>query len=130
VRRVGGLRGIGEPAALLREVVAGLFGARADLEGGRFELSPWLPEDWRTLVLRRLRFHRTLLDVEVRPRAEWVTIKLAVSFGPPIALALSLRNVPPVARVMVDEIELAGPRAIFTVAGEHEASFFFGGPLR
>jgi len=129
-RRVGGPRRIAEPGALLAEVVGGLFGARADAEGGRFELAPWLPEGWRTMALRRLRLHRTVLDVEVRPRAEWATVRLAVSFGPPIALALSLRNTGPVARVMLDEIELAGPRAIFTAQGEHEARFFFGGEAR
>jgi glycosyl hydrolase family 65 len=129
-RRVGGPRRIAEPAALLAEVVGGLFGARSDVGGGRFELAPWLPEGWRTMALRRLRLHRTLLDVEVRPRAEWATVRLAVSFGPPIAVDLWVRNTAPVARVMVDEIELAGPRAIFTVQGEHEARFFFGGEAR
>ena len=127
---MGGPRRIAEPAALLAEVVGGLFGVRSDVAGGRFELAPWLPEGWRTMALRRLRLHRTLLDVEVRPRAEWATVRLAVSFGPPIAVDLSVRNTAPVARVMVDEIELAGPRAIFTVEGEHEARFFFGGETR
>ena len=112
---------------LLREIVAGLFGARADAEGGRFELLPWLPEGWRTMALRRLRCHRTLVDIEVRPRAEWATVRLAVAFGPPIALALGVRNTEPVARVTVDEVPLEGERAIFTLSGEHEAMFFFGG---
>ena len=122
-----GRHGIADPGGLIGDVVGGLFGARADQEGGRFDLAPWLPEGWRMMALRRLRLHRTLLDVEVRPRVEWVTIKLAVTFGPPIALALSVRNTGAVAGVIVDEVEVAGPRAIFTVQGEHEARFFFGG---
>ena len=112
---------------MLRAVVSGLFGARADGEGGRFELAPWVPGDWRKLALRRLRLHRTLVDVELRPRAEWATVRLEVGFGPPIPLALTLRNVGPIVRVAVDEVELAGPRAIFTLQGQHEVMFFFGG---
>jgi hypothetical protein len=125
-RRVGG-PDVLDPDAVIREVVAGLFGARGDAVGGRFELVPWLPESWRTMALRRLRCHRTLVDIEVRPRAEWATVRLAVTFGPPIALALGVRNTGPVARVTVDEVPLEGARAIFTLSGEHEAMFFFGG---
>ncbi|HTL04993.1 MAG TPA: glycosyl hydrolase family 65 protein, partial [Gemmatimonadales bacterium] len=66
--------------------MAGLFGARADAAGGRFELAPWIPAGWRTMALRRLRCHRTLLSVDVRPRAEWVTVRLEVGFGPAIPL--------------------------------------------
>jgi hypothetical protein len=110
----------------LREVVGGLFGARADQAGGRFELSPWIPEGWPSLALRRVRFHRTIVDIELRPRAEWTRVRLAVSFGPPIPLALSLRNTPPVARVSVDEVALARDLAIFTLSGEHEILFFYG----
>jgi len=124
-RRVGA-RALPDPAGFLREVVAGLFGARADEPGGRFALAPWVPEGWNSMRLRRLRLHRTLVDLEVRPRAEWATVRLAVSFGPPIPLALSLRNTPPVARVTVDEVALERDPAIFTLADEHELVFFYG----
>ena len=124
-RRVGA-PALPDPAGFLREVTGGLFGARADDPGGRFALAPWLPEGWSSMVLRRLRLHRTLVDVDVRPRAEWATVRLSVSFGPTIPLALSLRNTPPVARVTVDEVALAGDRAIFTLAAEHELIFFYG----
>jgi hypothetical protein len=125
-RRVGAAA-FGEPTSFLREVVAGLFGARADGEGGRFELAPWLPEGWRSMALRRLRCHRTLLDIELRPRSEWATVRLELNFGPAIALALSLRNVGAIARITVDEVVLEGRRAIFTLQGQHEVVFFFGG---
>ncbi len=125
-RRVGAAA-LGEPGSFLREVVAGLFGARADGEGGRFELAPWLPEGWRSMALRRLRCHRTLFGIEVRPRSEWATVRLELSFGPAIALALSLRNVGSIARITVDEIALDGERAIFTLQGQHEVVFFFRG---
>jgi hypothetical protein len=115
-----------DPEALLGEVVGGLWGARADGEGGRFEVSPWIVPGWKTMTLRRLRLHRTLIDIEVRPRAEWITCRLDASFGPPVALALALRNAPTVARVTIDEVVLHGPRAIFTVSGEHEAVFYLG----
>ena len=78
------------------------------------------------MALRRLRLHRTLVDVEVRPRAEWATVRLSVSFGPTIPLALSLRNTPPVARVTVDEVPLVRDRAVFTLSDEHELVFFYG----
>jgi len=121
-----GAHALTDPPAFLREVVGGLFGARADQAGGRFELSPWVPEGWQNLALRRARFHRTLVDIELRPRAEWTTVRLSVSFGPPIPLALTLRNTPPVARVTVDEVALARDLAIFTLSDEHEILFFYG----
>ena len=123
-RRVGPAA-LPEPEAFLAEVVAGLFGVRADAEGGRFELAPWIPEGWRSMALRRLRCHRTLLSVELRPRSEWATLKLELTFGPAIALAVRLRNAGPIERITVDEIALEGERAIFTLQGQHEVVFFF-----
>lgn len=128
-RRVG-THTLADPEAFLREVIAGLFGVRADAEGGRFVIAPWLPHGWRSMAVRRLRFHRSLVDIEVRPRAEWASVRLKLTFGPPIALALSLRNTGPVGRVTVDEIALQGDRAIFTLSGEHEAMFFLEGDPR
>jgi hypothetical protein len=122
-----GPRALRDPEGFLHEVVAGLFGIRADAEGGRFAVSPWMPDGWRSMAIRRVRFHRTLLDLEVRPRAEWATVRLNLTFGPSIALALSVRNAGPVGRITVDEHPLEGDRAIFTVTGEHEAMFFFEG---
>ncbi|MGH7561247.1 MAG: hypothetical protein ACRENB_09525 [Gemmatimonadales bacterium] len=121
-----GRHALTDPEAFLREVTGGLFGARAEGTGGRFEAAPWIVDGWKAMALRRLRCHRTLLDVEVRPRAEWITCRLEVTFGPPIPLELSLRNVPPVSHVTVDEVTLHGARAIFTAAAEHEVVFFLG----
>ncbi len=129
LRRVG-THTLPDPETFIREVVAGLFGVRADAEGGRFVLSPWLPDGWRSMALRRLRLHRSLVDVEVRPRAEWTSVRLKLTFGPPVALALTVRNAGPVGRVTVDEIALQGDRAVFTLSGEHEAIFFFEGDAR
>jgi len=116
---------LADPADLVLRVVAGLFGVAADQEGGRFGVSPWLPEGWRALALRRLRCHRTLLSVEVRPRAEWVTLRLEVDFGPAIPLRVALRNTGPISRVTVDEVPLDGPRVVFTLESRHEVVFFF-----
>jgi hypothetical protein len=124
-RRVGA-PALPDPDGFLREVVGGLFGARSDQEGGRFGIAPWVPEGWSAMALRRLRCHRTILDVEVRPRAEWATVRLSVSFGPPIPLALRLRNTRPVARVALDDVPLGRGTAIFTLSAEHEAVFFYG----
>jgi len=118
--------GIIEPDEFLGRVVGGLFGARLDGIGGRLELAPSIPDGWRSMAARRLRAHRTLLDVEVKPRAEWVTVRLAVMFGPPIAVAVGLPEEQPVARVTADEIPLDGPRAILTAADEHEVVLFLG----
>ena len=128
-RRVGA-HTLRDAEAFLREVVAGLFGVRADADGGRFIIAPWLPPGWRSMAIRRLRLHRSLVDVEVRPRGEWAGVRLKLTFGPAVALALSVRNAGPVGRVTVDEIELQGDRAVFTLAGEHEAMFFFEGAPR
>lgn len=124
--RVGGAA-LPDPAGFLDEVVGGLFGAVAEPVGGRFSLSPWLVEGWRRMALRRLRLHRTLIDVDIRPRAEWATVRLAVTFGPPVPLALSVRNAGQVSRVTVDEIALDREPVVFIAAGEHEAVFFFKG---
>lgn len=125
-RRVGPAA-LPEPEQMLRDVVAGLFGARSDAGGGRFELAPWLPEGWRSMALRRLRCHRALVDIELRPRAEWVTLKLELGFGPAIALSVGLRNVGSIERITVDEVALEGERAIFTLQGQHELVFFLRG---
>jgi len=125
-----GAAALPDPAGFVREVVAGLFGATTDQGGGRFGLAPWLVEDWKRMVLRRLRLHRTLVDVEVRPRAEWVTLRLEVKFGPPVPLALSVRNGGRISRVTVDEVSLDSPRVIFTLGGEHEVVFFFEESIR
>lgn len=116
-----------DPAGFLREVVSGLFGAAADLDGGRFALSPWLVAGWKRMTLRRLRLHRTLLDVEVRPRVEWATVRLEVTFGPPVPLLLSVRNGGRISRVTVDEIVLDSEQVVFTASGEHEVMFFYQG---
>ena len=128
-RRVGP-RALPDPAGFLREVASGLFGAAADLDGGRFAVSPWLVHGWRRMALRRLRLHRTLLDVEVRPRAEWVTVRLEVTFGPPVPVALSIRNGGRVSRVTVDDVVLESEQVVFIVSGEHEVMFFFRGDWR
>jgi hypothetical protein len=118
-----------EPVRFLHQIVAGLFGIRSDGAGGRFEVAPWLVPDWRSLALRRLRCHRTLLDLEIRPRAEWATVAFERTFGPAIPLAVSLRHAGAIARVMVDEVALEGERAVFTLQELHEVVFFFrGGP--
>ena len=122
-----GPQALPDPGEFLRDIVSGLFGAAADLSGGRFALTPWLVEGWRRMALRRLRLHRTLVDVEVRPRADWATIRLEVTFSPPVPLALSVRNGGPVSRVTVDEVVLLREPVVFTLSGEHEAMFFFSG---
>jgi hypothetical protein len=116
-----------DPAGFLREVVAGLFGAAADQAGGRFALSPWLVPGWRRMALRRLRMHRTVVDVDVRPRAEWVTVRVEVTFGPPVPVAVSVRNGGRISRVTVDDVVLDSERVVFTVSGEHEVMFFYQG---
>lgn len=122
-----GPRALPDGAGFLRDIVSGLFGAATDLAGGRFALSPWLVPEWRRMALRRLRLHRTLVDIEIRPRSEWATVRLEVTFGPPVPLALSVRNGGIVSRVTVDEVVVETERVVFTASGEHEAMFFYQG---
>jgi hypothetical protein len=121
-----GTHALADPAGFIREVVDGLFGVRAEGAGGRYDLAPWVPDGWPRMALRRLRCHRSLVDLELRPRAEWCTMLVSLEFGPAIPVSLSLRNTPPVARITVDEIALAGELAVFTLSGEHEAVFYYG----
>jgi hypothetical protein len=122
--RVGG-DGVIDAHEFLGRLLGGLLGARVDGLGGRLELQPSLPAGWKRLVLRRVRANRTLLDLEIKARAEWLTIKLAVMFGPPMPMVIS-SPVHSVSRVSVDEIPMVGPRALFTAAGEHEVTLFYG----
>ena len=66
------------------------------------------------------------MDLDIRAKAEWVTVRLAVMFGPPIAVALGLPEHFGVARVAVDEVPLPAARAVFTAAGEHEVTLYLG----
>ena len=120
--------GILDPPEFLGRMLRIFLGAAIDSGGGRLDLSPWLPDGWRSLVVRRLRAHRTLLDVEVKRRAEWVTVKLAVMFGPPIAVRLGLSDPELVSRITVDEVPLEADTAVFTASGEHEVTLYLGGP--
>jgi hypothetical protein len=126
-RRVGPSAGP-EPQWLLYQVVAGLFGVRADAAGGRFEVGPWVVDTWRVMALRRIRCHRTILDVEVRPRSEWVGIRFELGFGPAIPLAVSVRNTGPISQVTIDEVPVEGERAVFTLQQQHEVVFFLRSP--
>jgi hypothetical protein len=118
--------GIIAPEDFLGRLVGGLWGARLDGAGGRLELCPAMPDGWKAMTVRRLRAHRTLLDIQVRRRAEWATLNLALVFGPPIAVAVSLPDPLTVSRVAVDAVPLFGPRATFTAAGEHEVTLYLG----
>jgi hypothetical protein len=109
----------------LGRLVGGLLGIHLDGLGGRLEMSPTLPAGWRQFQVHRLRAHRTLLDLEIKPRAEWLTIKVALMFGPPLPAVVSSATMA-VSRVTVDEIPLEGSRAAFTIGGEHEVALFYG----
>ena len=109
----------------LDRLVGGLLGIRLDGLGGRLEISPSLPQEWRHFRIRRLRAHRTLLDLDIKSRAEWLTIKVALMFGPPMPVAVSSFSAT-VSRVAVDEIPMEGPRAVFTIGGEHEVTLYYG----
>jgi hypothetical protein len=109
----------------LSRLVGGLLGIRLDGLGGRLEIFPALPPDWKHFSARRLRAHRTLFDLDLRPRAEWLTIKLAIRFGPPVPVVLGSR-IHSVSRTTVDEVPLVGPRAIFTASAEHEVGLYYG----
>jgi hypothetical protein len=124
-RRVGPSAGLA-PQVLLHQVVAGLFGIRADGAGGRFEVTPWVVGAWRAMALRRVRCHRTVLDVEVRPRMEWVTVRLEVGFGPAIPVSVQVRNTTPIGQVTIDEVPVQGDRAVLTLQQQHEVTFFLG----
>jgi hypothetical protein len=74
-----------------------------------------------------MRAHRTLVDLEIRPRAEWVTVRVAVAFGPAVPVLVSLpAESGGLVRVTVDEVLLEANRAIFTLQGEHEVVLFRG----
>ena len=117
-----------DPPEFLSRALRILLGAAVDGGGGRLDLAPSLRAGWRSLAVRRLRAHRTLFDIEVKRRAEWVTVRLAVMFGPPIAVRLALGGHEPVSRVTVDEVPLGGDTAVFTASGEHEVTLYLGRP--
>lgn len=117
-----------DPPEFLGRVLRTFLGAELDAGGGRLELMPAIPIGWRSFSVRRLRAHRTLIDIEIRPRAEWVTVRLAVMFGPALAVRLALPEDRLVSRITVDEVPLQGDAAIFTAGGEHEVTLYLGRP--
>jgi hypothetical protein len=121
--RVGG-NAVIRPDDFLARMLTLLWGARLGGAGGRLELCPDLPDSWKSMGLRRLRAHRTLIDLEAKRRAEWMTLRVAVRFGPPIAISAGLPPDHPVSRVTIDEVPVEGVQAVFTAGDEHEVVFW------
>jgi hypothetical protein len=90
-----------------------------DAPNGAVSLEPALPAGWSGMALRRLRVGRSTLDLRLRRRPDRLVLRVRKLTGPSLLLSVGLPGTP-AESVSVDDVELAGPRARFEVAGEHE----------
>lgn len=110
------------PERLLRWVTGTLWGIVADAPGGAVSLAPGLPSGWTRMALSRIRVGSSAIDCDVRARAGGVVVRVRRASGAPLIVTLAPRGIAPRA-ISVDGIELAGGRARFEAAGEHEVVF-------
>jgi hypothetical protein len=110
------------PAELLGWVVRTLWGIVPDAPGGAVSLAPQLPSGWTRMGLRRIRVGSSAIDCDMRRRAGRLAVRVRRASGPPLIVTLAPRGIAS-GGISLDGIELAGGRARFEAAGEHEAVF-------
>ena len=86
-------------------------------------LAPRLLSGERRAVCPRFRAGRTIVGLEFRARPGSVACRILVVFGPPIRV-----EVEPVGmasdQLLVDDVPMAGSRAVFEARGDHEVVWF------
>ncbi|MBW8771872.1 MAG: hypothetical protein JF590_01040, partial [Gemmatimonadetes bacterium] len=88
---------------------------------GMVSLAPELPAGWPDMTLERLRVGETSLDLRVKRRPTGIAVKLRVTRGPPLVVALAPRLDFTPTGILLDGELLAGPTVRFTAEGEVEA---------
>ena len=110
------------PERLLRWVIQSLWGIAADAPSGAVSLAPVLPTGWTRMALSRIRVGSSTIDCEVRARAGRLAVRVRRASGAPLVVTFAPPGIVP-RGISVDGTELAGGRARFEAAGEHEVVF-------
>lgn len=113
----------GDPAALVLEVIEGLWGIRPDAPRGAVRVRPSPPPGWPEMALRRLRVGPTTLDFRVRRRPGRTVVMVRRTGGPPIRLTVGLRGRTGSGPVTIDQTEVGGQEVSFTPEDSHEVDF-------
>jgi glycogen debranching enzyme len=112
-------------AMVLSPVIEGLWGIVPRALDDTLTLTPWMPEEWDRMSLRRLRVGRTVLDLELRRKPGQLLVRIRRTFGPGIRMRLAPRTAATPVSFAVDEVELGGAGAQFQVSDQHEVVFSF-----
>jgi hypothetical protein len=113
-------------AMVVAPAVGGLWGVVPDGVGEAVAVSPWLPDGWNEMALRRLRVGQTTLDLRLRRRAGRQVLQVARVEGRPIRVAASLRTRQAVQGMSLNDEPLGGGRAVFLTGEEDEVQFLLG----
>ena len=124
-RDPGALPGQGAAPALL-QAVAVLWGLEPDAPSDALAVTPWARLGWPRWALRRLRVGRTVLDLELRRRGEWLELRMHHRSGNRLVVTAGVRGAE-VGGIVADEIELPGPRARLHTHERHEIRFHLRG---
>ncbi len=102
----------------VRMVLGGVLGLDAAAVPDRLVLAPVLPEHWDRMEVRYLRVGRTVLDIGLSRRWGRVALRVAVRFGPALAMTVRPGKTPPM-WILLDDHEVTGMQVGFRAAGEH-----------
>jgi glycogen debranching enzyme len=110
-------------AMVISPVIEGLWGVVPDALNHTVQVSPYLPNGWNEMALRRLRVGPTTLDLRLRRRPGRIRLRIERVHGPRIRFAATVRSQAPVDHMTLDDEPLGGSRAVFEASGEHELEF-------
>jgi glycogen debranching enzyme len=113
-------------AMAVSPAVEGLWGVAPDALRQRLAISPWLPDGWNEMGLRRLRIGGTTLDLRLRRREGRQVLQVSRLHGPPIRLTANLRSRTALAGVLLNDEPLGGGRAVFDTGEQDEVQFTLG----
>lgn len=107
-------------AMMLSPVVEGLWGVRPDALNAAVRLAPWLPPEWPSMSLQRLRIGRSILDLELRRTAGGLQLSVVRNFGPSVLVEVEPRGAGAGSSLLVDGESLTGGRVRFQADDRHE----------
>jgi hypothetical protein len=113
----------GSAAMVISPVIEGLWGVVPDALNHTVQVSPYLPQGWNEMALRRLRVGPTTLDLRLRRRPGRLRLGVARVHGPRIRFAATVRSPSPLDHITLDDDPLGGSRAVFEASAEHELEF-------
>ena len=96
------------------------WGLRFDQGQGVLSVAATLPAGEREAAVGPFRVGRSVVALRLRRTPSAVTLRIVLSFGPPLRLDASLAEALGQAPVVVDDIPLGRSRVSFEATGTHE----------